>query len=285
MFANYWREVIRQPVSLLGICLGLIIGGIFLFGSLLIEYKPMETSLNIFFPPDSAHLLGTNDVGQDIASRLLAGGRNSLKTAVGVGFLSTFLAVFFGAGAALAGGRTDRFIMRTVDVLLVIPNIVIIIIISAYIRPTLKLEIIIISLLTWLEGARVIRAQVLSIKERAHVYAAVLFGANKPYIFFKHLLPELIPLISTLILQGARRAVFMEAGLAFIGVVDPNAVSWGSMISHALKYYYLDVWQWWLLPVGATLSLTLLSFTMISYGVEEALLPRLGGKNIDPGNP
>jgi len=232
-------HLVRQKEFIAGTVLGAVLLGLFLLGPLLVPYDPRATSLEIFSPPDGAHWLGTNDVGQDIFSRLLTGGKNSLTVALGSGLITTLLAVFLGACAALAGARADKIIMRLVDILLVIPNIIMIVLISAYVRPSLVLEIIIISLLGWLEGARIIRIQVLTLKERTHVYAARIFGAKGCYVFGRHILPELVPILLSLLVQGMRRAVFIEAGLAFIGVVDPNVISWGSMISTALNFYYL----------------------------------------------
>lgn len=275
---------ISQKESMCGIGFVLLLAGLFLLGPYFIPFDPRATSLEIFSPPNRVHLLGTNDLGQDIFSRLINGGKSSLAVALGVGISTTFLAVVLGSWAALAGGWTDRCIMRLVDILLVIPNIIIIILAASYLRPTLILEIIIISLLGWLEGARIIRAQVLTLKERTHVYAARLFGAGGVYIFFRHLLPQLFPILIFLLIQGMRRAVFIEAGLAFIGVVDPNVVSWGSMISNALQFYYLDVWQWWLLPAAGMLSLNLFALTLIGYGLEETLISRSGRKELNAAN-
>lgn len=270
-----WKNrlhLVRQKESIAAMVLGTVLLGLFLLGPLLVSFDPKATSLDIFSPPDGTHWLGTNDLGQDIFSGLLTGGKNSLIVAFGTGIITTLLAVFLGATAALAGAWADKIIMRLVDILLVIPNILIIVLVSAYLRPSLILEILIISLLGWLEGARVIRIQVLVLKERTHVYAARMFGANGYYVFGRHILPELVPIMLPLLVQGMRRAVFLEAGLAFIGVVDPNVISWGSMISTSLNYYYLDVWKWWLLPPAGMLSLSLLGLTLAGYTVEETLI-------------
>lgn len=254
---------------LAGIIIGILLVGSFIIFPLLLKGDPSQTSLDIFSPPGGKYILGTNDVGQDIFARLMAGGRNSLQVALGAGVISTVLAVVIGVLAALAGGLTDRLLMRLVDILLVIPNIFIIILLAAYLQPAVLSEIMIISLLTWLEGARIVRAQILSLKERTHIYAARLFGAGLFYIFRRHLLPELKPLILVLFLQGVRRAVFMEAGLGFLGVIDPEMISWGSMLSQSLNFFYLEVWKWWLLPTAGVLSLTLISLTLIGYSWED----------------
>jgi peptide/nickel transport system permease protein len=251
---EFLASFLASKEIILGGCLAIILAASFLILPWLLKGDPYQTSLNIFTPPNKEYLLGTNDVGQDILAGLLLGGQNSLKV------------------AALVGGRLDTFIMRMIDIILVIPNIFIIILVSAYLKPSLGLEIILISLLTWLGGARVIRAQVLSLKERTHVYAAILFGANLAYIFFRHILPELIPLVLSIFLQGARRAIFMEAALGFLGIVDPNVISWGTMINQSLNFFYLDVWRWWLLPTAGALSLSLISLTLIGRGLEETFI-------------
>jgi len=275
MSRRYSLSIVQQKESVVGIGLGIFLLMLFSVGPTLLSFDPGATSLTIFSPPSGMH-----DVGQDIFSRLLTGGRSSLIVALGVGIISTLLAVTLGSWAAMAGRWADKLIMRTVDILLVIPNIIIIILITSYFRPSLALEIIIISFLGWLEGARVVRMQILTLKERAHIYAAKLFGASQFYVFYRHLLPQLFPLMLFLLLQGMRRAVFIEAGLAFIGVVDPDVISWGSMISNALKFYYLEVWAWWLLPTVGMLSLSLLAVTLIGYGLEEQS-SRSGGKKIN----
>jgi peptide/nickel transport system permease protein len=254
---------------LVGTFLLLFLAGSFFLFPLIQEVDPFQTTLDIFAPPGGRYLLGTNDVGQDIFARLMTGGKNSLQVALGVGFCSTLLAAACGVSAGLAGGWFDKLLMRLVDVMLVIPNIIIIILIAAYLTPNITGEILIISLLTWLGGARIIRAQVLSLKERPHIYAARLFGAGEFYILRKHIWPELIPLLLTLFLQGARRAVLIEAGLGFLGLCDPNFISWGSMIGQALNFFYLDVWKWWLLPTAGVLALSLISLTLIGYSLEE----------------
>ena len=197
-------------------------------------------------------------MGQDIWARLLYGARTSLLVAAAVALLSSALSVLVGASAALVGGLYERFCMRIVDAMISLPTIIVMILVAAYLRPSLPLLILLISAFSWPGGARIVRSQVLSLKERMHINAARTFGAGKRHIVSTHIIPDLSPIISALMMQDARRAVFMEAGLAFLGVSDPMVISWGKMMHQALAFTYLDVWQWWLVPTGLALSATLI---------------------------
>ncbi len=241
----------------------------------LITGDPMLHSTSVLNPPSSEHMLGTNDVGQDIWSRLIRGVRTSILVAVGVGILTTLIGAIVGVSAGLIGGIYDEVLMRIVDALLAIPAIVVLILIASFLRPTLWTLILLISILHWQGGARIMRAQTLSLKERAYISAARAFGAGGGYLILKHVMPGLGPILISSFIYSARMAVFMEAGLAFIGIADPTTVSWGAMMHHALKFYYLPVWKWWLLPPGAALSLLILSFTFLGYSLERIIEPRL----------
>jgi peptide/nickel transport system permease protein len=241
----------------------------------LITEDPDTHSSHTFWPPSTSHWLGTNDVGQDIWSRLLWGARTSLLIAFGAGFLSTVFSATIGVTAALFGGVYEIIIMRVVDALLAIPMMVVIIVITAFIKPDILLLILLISSLHWQGGARILRSQTLAVKDRLHIIAAKTFGAGRSYLIFRHILPELGPILVVSFIYTARMAIFIEAGLAFIGISDPSMISWGRMMYHSSKFYYLPVWKWWLLPPGFALSLLIVSFTFLGYSLEKILEPRL----------
>ncbi|MEM2097366.1 MAG: ABC transporter permease [Methanothrix sp.] len=229
----------------------------------------------VFSPPSKEHLLGTDDLGQDIAAKLIHGARTSLMIALGVSLLSVVISVIMGGSAAMLGGTYDRVCMRAVDAVMSLPSVVVMILVAAYIRPNLWLLIILISLFSWPGGARIVRSQTLSLRERLHVMAARTFGASRRYLLWRHILPDLGPVLVAIMIQDARRAVLMEAGLAFLGVSDPMVVSWGRMMKQAMSFTYLDVWKWWLIPAGALLSLTLVGLSLIAASLERAMDPRL----------
>jgi peptide/nickel transport system permease protein len=268
-------EISHDPLAKMGLFMLALITLMAIFAPLLSNYSPHDYTGKIFSPPSKDHPLGTDSMGQDIWVRLLYGARTSLLVAGSVALLSSSLSVLVGASASLAGGFYERFSMRIVDAMISLPTIIVMILVAAYLQPSLPLLILLISAFSWPGGARIIRSQVLSLKERMHINAARTFGADKKHIIFTHIIPDLSPIISALMMQDARRAVFMEAGLAFLGVSDPMVISWGKMMHQALAFTYLDVWQWWLVPTGLALSATLVAISLLSFSLETAIDPRL----------
>jgi peptide/nickel transport system permease protein len=273
-------DLLHDAQAIAGLAMLSLIVIMAVFAPQLSAYPPDYYTGLIFNPPSSAHLLGTDSMGLDIWSRLLFGARTSLAVAVSVAFLSAALSIFIGSTSALIGGHYDRFWMRVVDAVLAVPAIIVMILVGAYLRPSLPLLILLLSILSWPGGARVMRSQILSLKERMHVSAARTFGAGWRHILANHILPELGPLVIALMIQDARRAVFMEAGLAFLGVSDPTMISWGKTMQQALTFTYLDVWKWWLVPTGLALSLTLIGLSFLGISLEAAMDPRLRKSNL-----
>ena len=272
-------EISHDPLAKIGLFMLATVTLLAVFAPLLSSYSPHDYTGKIFSPPTLDHPLGTDSMGQDIWVRLLYGARTSLFVAVAVALLSASLSVLVGATAALAGGLFERVCMRIVDGVISLPTIIVMILVAAYIRPSLPLLILLISAFSWPGGARIVRSCVLSLKEKMHINAARTFGADKRHIVFTHIIPDLSPIISALMMQDARRAVFMEAGLAFLGVSDPMVISWGKMMHQALAFTYLDVWQWWLVPTGLALSATLIGISFLSISLETAMDPRLRKDN------
>lgn len=275
MHIKYWEEIREDNFGRIGLTLIALLVITASLSPLLCQYDPGAPSYTILEPPSSEHWLGTNDVGQDIWSQLVYGSKNSLLVAFSVGMFTTLLSTFIGASAALIGGLYERVILRIVDALIVIPAFIVIVIVAAYIQPNVWLLIILISILTWQGEARMIRAQTLSLKERLYISATRALGASKRYLLTRHIIPDLSPILVASFVHSATRGVFMEAGLAFLGIADITTVSWGRMINHALRFYYLDAWKWWLIPTGVALSLTIMAFVFIGHALETAMDPRL----------
>ncbi len=275
MHINPKQEIRHSKFAMFGIGMLLLLLVMAIFGPLLTPYQPLSQTPHAFEPPSFNHWLGTNDVGQDILSQLIYGARTSLLIGFSAAFLAIILGAIIGTSAALVGGLYDRIVMRIVDAFIVIPAIIVIILVAAYLKPSIVVLISLLALLGWQGAARTIRAQALSLKELGHISAARSFGANNLYLIIRHILPDLVPILLMGFIYGVRRAIFMEAGLAFLGIVDPTTVSWGMMMREALDFSYLDVWRWWLIPPGVALSLTILAVTGIGHTLEGALDPRL----------
>jgi len=250
---------------------------------LLAQHDPSLQTRFAFESPSVDHWLGTNHVGQDIWSQFVYGARTSLLVGFLSAIFSTCIGALLGMSAALIGGLYDRIVMRVVDAFIVIPAIIILVVLGAYFEPGVWNLIIFISLLGWQWGARIVRAQTLSLKERPHISAARSFGASPFYLTYRHIVPDLGPILLVEFVYAVRRGIFMEAGLAFLGIADPNVISWGMMIHDALQYCYMSVWRWWLIPPGVALSLTIVAITLIGYAFEPVLDPRLRSE-VDAAN-
>ncbi|MDD3520386.1 MAG: ABC transporter permease [Actinomycetota bacterium] len=236
---------------------------------------PDVFSEKILARPDCENLLGTNDIGQDIFSRLIYGLRTSLLVSVSTGLISTAISVVIGVLAGFKGGLLDIIFMRFIDAFLVLPVILVLIFVSVFIKPGIINLIILISLFQWQGTARIIRGQTLALKEKTHIYAAATFGSKKSYLLVRHIIPDLGHIIVVSFIYNARAAVFMEAGMAFIGVSNPSTISLGKIMHDAFKFYYLPAWVWWLLPAGLLLSMLLVSLTFLGNLMEKIIDPRL----------
>ncbi len=248
---------------------------------ILAPYDPHTFSGRPLERPSSAHPLGTNDVGQDILSELIYGVRISLGVGLGAALGTVALGLLVGAVAGYVGGPLDTLLMRLVDVMLTLPRLPLLILLAAFLGSGLTQTILIISLLFWPNTARVIRAQVQSQRQRGYVKMARSFGGGLVYVLRRHILPSIAPLIAFGLITAAGRAVAMEAGLAFLGLGDPTAKSWGLMMRFALNLPGLlltDRWLWWLLPPGLCITLLILALTYVGIGLERRLHPQLEGR-------
>ena len=280
MHVDLNKEIRGSSAGRAGMAILLLVIGLAILAPVISHCDPIQQSGTTLRPPSESHWLGTNHVGQDIWSQLLYGARTSLFVGFSVGVLGLVLSTLFGVSSALFGGLYDEVVMRVVDALIIIPMIVVVVLVAAYVGSNLLILVLLLSVLSWPGGARVIRAQSLSLKQRGHVNASRTFGAGRLYITWRHILPDLAPILLVEFINVVRRAIFMEAGLAFLGIGDPMLVSWGTMMHDALMFSYLDVWRWWLVPAGVALSLTIIGLTYVSHAAEAALDPRLRGAEI-----
>ncbi len=249
-----------------------------LLAPVLAPYDPHALSGAPLERPSAAHPLGTNDIGQDILSELIFGARISLIVALAASASTVALGVLVGGLAGYAGGWLDTALMRGVDVLLALPRLPLLILLAALLGAGLPQTIAIIALLFWPGTARLIRAQTQSLRGRGYVRMARQFGGSIGYVLHRHIVPALAPLIAFELVMAAGRAVALEAGLAFLGIGDAAAKSWGLMMRFALNLPGLllsDRWLWWLLPPAACLTLLILTLTFIGIGLEERWQPRL----------
>ena len=267
-FAGALRQ---SPLLLAGTIMVSLFAMVGILAPWLASYDPRAITGDVFEPPTRAHPLGTNDAGVDILSRLVWGSRTTLVVVVCATALVLAIGIAVGLTAGLLGGLADTVTMRVVDVFLGLPILPVLIFIAALSGPSLTLSILMIGLFTWPQTARIVRSQTLSLRSRGFVDSARGFGGGPLYVMRRHLIPALGPVIAANLVFVGGLAVITEAGLAFLGLGDPGAVSWGADMNRALSDPQISIgtlWLWWLVPVGLALTLAIVGFTLIGVALE-----------------
>jgi peptide/nickel transport system permease protein len=246
------------------------------FAPLLEPYDPNAKTGAVYEAPSAEHWLGTDDGGADMLSLVIAGSRVSLA----VGFVAALVAIVIGGTVGLLsgfyGGKTDTILMRFTDYVLVIPDIPLMIIAAALFGRNLKNIIVIIGIIYWTSTARLIRAQVKTVRERVYVKRARALGAGNGRLVFRHVLPQVAPLLIANTVLMVALAIFAETYITFLGLGDPSTISWGRLIENAFtgEATINDAW-WAIVPPGVCVTIVILACTMVGQSVEDALNPRL----------
>jgi peptide/nickel transport system permease protein len=272
-----WRSVRRNRKATAGVTLLIIFLVLAIFPGELSPYSPTAITFEPGLGPSSAHWLGTTSQGQDILSQLIWGTRQTLIIAFAAGGLATIIAVIVGVSAAYLGGFADGALSLVTDVLLVIPIFPLIVVIAAYLRGTGLTEmIIVLGALGWSYGARQLRAQTLSLRNRDFLMAARVRGEKSTYIIAAEILPTLTSLIVASFLGTAVFAVLTAAGLQFVGLGNPNSLSWGNMLYWAQNNEALDAGSplWAIMP-GVCIALLGGAFAFLNYAFDEISNPAL----------
>jgi peptide/nickel transport system permease protein len=226
--------------------------------------------------PSLRHWLGTDFMGRDLLSQLLAGARVAFMVGVTAAFMSIFLGTAIGMIAGYAGRTVDTLLMRLADMIMVMPTLLVVLMLAALFgQLSIWTIVLIIALFRWPGVSRVIRAQTLSLKQRPFIEAAKVAGASHWRIVFRHIMPHVLPLAFLYMTFRVTAAIIIEAALAFLGFGDPGTVSWGMMLQWVWKTGHMFKAPYWLLPPGICISLITLSFYMLGRAMDEVLDPRL----------
>jgi peptide/nickel transport system permease protein len=248
------------------------------FAPVITIYPPQKITGNSLEPPGPEHILGTDELGMDIWSQICYGARMSLTIGLAVAFTAGFGGGALGILAGYMGGHTDQALMRVIDVTMSLPSFPLLIVISAFLGPSILNVILVLVLFSWAKPARIARSQTLSIKKNNYIIAAQNYGAKPFYLLRKHIFPEVMPVLLVLVIGISSHAIIAETGLAFLGLGDPTSKSWGMMLNHATGFksiYFTPYWQWWLLPPLFMLIFLLLCLAFISRDMERILDPKL----------
>jgi peptide/nickel transport system permease protein len=271
-----WETVKRRPSAAVGagVLLLVILGAV--LAPVLAPYDLHKQVGPVFGHPSWSHPLGLDDGGIDMVTLLMWGARISLV----VGFAATFVSMVIGGAIGVAagyfGGKVDTVLMRVTDYFLVIPDVPLMIIVAAIWGPSLFHIVIVIGILLWTSTARVIRAQVKSVRERVYVKRARSLGASHARVVFRHVLPQVAPLLVANTVLTIAVAIFDETALSFLGLGDPSRISLGKVIENAFQRAAISTGAWWaIVPPGALVAVIILACSLLGGTIEDALNPRL----------
>lgn len=255
--------------------IGMLIIGVFsliaLFASLLSPYEPSVINQNnLLMPPSSRHLLGTDSLGRDLLSRMIYGARISLSIGLIAVGIATILGLTLGSLAGFYGGIIETLIMRFTDIVLCFPTFFLILAVVAILEPSIFNIMVIIGLTSWMGPARLIRGEILSLKEREFILAEKAIGASDFRIITRHLIPNAIGPVLVNATLGIAGAILLESGLSFLGLgVQPPTASWGNILIEAKSTLGI---AWWITVFpGLAILVTILGFNLIAEGLRQKI--------------
>jgi peptide/nickel transport system permease protein len=259
---GFFRTVLRErKAAVVGLSIIVFFVVLAIVAPYIAPYSVTTPSCGVYAPPSPQHWLGCDDGGFDMVSLLMVGGRISMI----VGFAATLVAMIIGGGVGILsgyfGGWIDGSLMRVTDYLLVIPDLVF---------------MMVIGILEWTTTARIIRAQVMSVRERVYVKRARGMGAGNFRIVWRHIMPQVGPLLIANTVLTIAIAIYLETALAFLGLEDPTAVTWGTILENAFQRTAISSGAWWaIVPAGFAIAAVIVGCFLFGQAVEDALNPRL----------
>lgn len=276
---SLWRDALRRlarnRMAVGGGVIVLVLVITALFAPLLAPYDPIKQDYTaVLSGPSAAHPMGTDGLGRDVLSRLIFGARTSITVGVLTQVVILAIGLSIGATAGLAGGRTENLLMRFTDIMYAFPDLLLIILLRSIFGGSVTMIFVAIGLAGWVTVARLVRGQILSLRERDYVLAARSLGSSQFRILVRHLLPNALGPVIVALTFGIPGAIFAEAALSYIGIgISPPTPSWGSMIQDGYQaifaFPYLVLWP------GLAIALTMMSFTFLGDGLRDALDPRM----------
>lgn len=280
MIARLRHALRPRRIKSRSLALGVLILGTFvvlaIFAPLIEPYGVQTQVGEVFARPSGSHLLGIDDGGYDVLSRLIQGARVSILIATAASAVAIVIGGGIGIVAGYRGGRVDSVLMRITDYFIVIPALPLMIVVSAVWGPSLSHVILVIGLLLWSQTARVIRAHVLSIRERGFIHRAQAMGASNWRILTRHVLPHTRGMLVANVVLTVAVAIFFESALAFLGLESPSTISWGTMIANGFQRAAISAGAWWvIIPPGVCIALVVLGCNLIGTAIEDASNPRV----------
>jgi peptide/nickel transport system permease protein len=270
------RELLRSPQAIAGMTILAIFVLIAVLSPVLLSQDPKTKVGDVFDPPRSSHLLGTDGGGADMLALLVGGAPVSLIVGFAAAAVSALIGGTVGLLSGFFGGKTDVALMRLTDYVIVIPDVPLMIVVAALFGRSLTNIILIIGAIYWTTTARLIRAQVKSVRERVYVKRARALGAGNTRLIGRHILPQVAPLLIANTVLLVAYAIFAETFITFLGLGDPSLVSWGRLIENAFTDDAILNNAWWaIVTPGVCVTIVILGCTMMGQSMEDGLNPRL----------
>lgn len=274
-FRLFMQRFKKHKLAVVGLIVIVILTLLAIFAPLVTPYAPTTVTENFSSPPSLQNLLGTDQVGRDQLSRLIYAARVSLSVGIGSILISVVIGTVLGLVAGYFGRWIDNVIMRITDIFMSFPYIMLILVVASIVGPGLTNIILILGLLGWPGVARLVRGNVLAIKETDYVKASLVLGYKTPRILFRHILPNTIAPILIYATSGVAGAILDEAALSFLGLgVQPPTPSWGNMLAGAQSLTVLTSQPWLWVPPGVMIILIVLSVNFVGDALRDALDPR-----------
>ena len=274
-WSDAWIRLKRDKLALFGLIVILVILLLAVFGPMLspYEYDSMDFMI-INEPPNLSHWFGTDIFGRDIFVRVMYGARISLSVGFLASFISLFIGVIYGGISGFAGGRADDIMMRIVDVIYSVPMMIYVILLMVVVGPGLKSIFITLGISYWAPMARIVRAEIMRLKNEEFSLAARVIGASPKRILLRHLIPNAMGSVLVTLTFSIPGAIFTEAFLSFVGLgVSAPMASWGVLSNDAIST--LPIYPWQLFFPAAAISITILAFNFLGDGLRDALDPKL----------
>ncbi|MEW6558162.1 MAG: ABC transporter permease [Elusimicrobiota bacterium] len=274
MLKLYLVKFLGNKLAKIGFLILLVLILIAVFSPLISTHNPIEGNiLQRVQPPSKNHFLGTDELGRDVFSRMVYGTRISITVGIIAVAISVVIGTLLGIISGYLGGKTDTIIMRFVDIMLCFPTFFLILMVIAFLEPSIYNVMIVIGLTSWTGLARLVRGETLSVKERDFILAAKGLGLLQGRILFVHILPNVIAPIIVAGILGVGSAILTESGLSFLGLgVQPPTPSWGNILTSGKDYIHI---AWWLSVFpGLAILITVLGWNFLGEGLRDVLDPR-----------
>ncbi len=274
-FIEFFQLLFGHPMGLAGLVIITIFVVMAVFAPFLGTVDPAASgdAENLLIPPSLQFWLGTDDLARDIWSQTIFGSRISLT----IGFVAALITVFSGTLVGLIAGYYGKFVdevlMRIVDFFMMLPELPLMIVLAAVLGPSMWNIILVVSLVSWPTTARVVRSQVLSLKERPFVESSRCIGASNIQLMFSEILPNVVPLMFAQAVIMITEAIYAESVLSFLGLGDPTSISWGMMLHSVFESGVISESYWWVTPPIVSIVVLIVSFSLLGTAVSDILEP------------